>query len=128
MGKVILPLLSIKAERVKGLEKSKFSKPVAFNKKNLKDRIMLQHVKRRNFSGYVKKLIWEDIPQEKKKSLHEDNIEKVDSPTKQEKLPVKKEKKLSAAERIEQIKQQTKKQQLSQSSLPVYLPNKNINK
>lgn len=113
---------------MKTLEKSKFSKPVAFNKKNLKDRIMLQHVKRRNFSGYVKKLIWEDIPQEKKKSLHEDNIEKVDSPTKKEKLPVKKEKKLSAAERIEQIKQQTKKQQLSQSSLPVYLPNKNINK
>ena len=113
---------------MKVLEKSKFSKPVAFNKKNLKDRIMLQHVKRRNFSGYVKRLIWEDIPEKNKKMVHEDVSKQVDSPTKQEKQSIKKEKKLSAAERIEQIKQQTKKQQLSQSPLPVYLPNKNINK
>ncbi|MGR5968242.1 hypothetical protein ACT7C1_08165 [Bacillus paranthracis] len=41
--------------------------------------------------------------------VHEDVSKQVDSPTKQEKQSIKKEKKLSAAERIEQIKQQTKK-------------------
>ncbi|MEH6891866.1 hypothetical protein V7024_19690 [Bacillus sp. JJ864] len=109
------------------MEKSKLNKPVAFNKKNLKDCIILQHVKRRNFSGYVKKLIWEDIPEKNKKLLHEDMGVQVHSTIKQEKKIAKKEKKLSAAERIEHLKQQTKKQQPSQGPLPVFLPNKNIN-
>lgn len=42
-------------------EKNRFSKPVAFNHKNQKDQEILNHVKRRNFSGYVKKLILADI-------------------------------------------------------------------
>lgn len=42
-------------------EKNRFSKPVAFNHKNEKDQQILEHVKRRNFSGYVKKLILADI-------------------------------------------------------------------
>lgn len=42
-------------------EKNRFSKPVAFNKKNEKDQLILKHVNRRNFSGYVKKLILADI-------------------------------------------------------------------
>lgn len=42
-------------------EKNRFSKPVAFNHKNEKDQSILEHVKRRNFSGYVKKLILADM-------------------------------------------------------------------
>jgi len=42
-------------------EKNRFSKPVAFNNKNEEDQLILKHVKRRNFSGYVKKLILADI-------------------------------------------------------------------
>jgi len=42
-------------------DKNRFSKPVAFNKKNTEDKLILEHVKRRNFSGYVKKLILEDM-------------------------------------------------------------------
>lgn len=42
-------------------EKNRFSKPVAFNHKNEKDQKILDHVKRRNFSGYVKKLILADM-------------------------------------------------------------------
>jgi hypothetical protein len=42
-------------------DKNRFSKPVAFNNKNEKDQAILKHVSRRNFSGYVKKLILEDM-------------------------------------------------------------------
>lgn len=42
-------------------ERNKFSKPVAFNTKNLADVAVLEFVKRRNFSGYVKKLIMADM-------------------------------------------------------------------
>ena len=39
----------------------KFSKPVAFNRNNPTDLAILNYVKRRNFSGYVKKLIMADM-------------------------------------------------------------------
>ena len=42
-------------------EKNRFSKPVAFNNKNESDQKILKYVKKKNFSGYVKKLILEDI-------------------------------------------------------------------
>lgn len=42
-------------------EKSKFPKSVSFNKKNASDQAILKHVARRNFSGYVKKLILADM-------------------------------------------------------------------
>lgn len=45
--------------------KNRFSKSIAFNKTNEIDKQILNHVKRRNFSGYVKKLILADM---KKKS------------------------------------------------------------
>ncbi|MGH0951339.1 hypothetical protein [Bacillus mycoides] len=110
------------------MERSKFSKPVAFNKKNEKDRIMLQHVKRKNFSGYVKKLIWNDISDKHKKMPCEEDRKQVPSPIQQDEQNVTEKKKLSAAERIEQIKAQTKRQEPSKSSLPVFLPDKNIYK
>lgn len=42
-------------------ERHKFPKPVAFNTNNAIDRAMLEFVKKRNFSGYVKKLIIADM-------------------------------------------------------------------
>lgn len=53
------------------MEKNRFSKPVAFNHKNEKDQEILEHVKRRNFSGYVKKLILADIQKGKGNSFVE---------------------------------------------------------
>lgn len=43
------------------MSKSKFPKSVSFNLKNPNDLRILEHVKRRNFSGYVKNLILHDI-------------------------------------------------------------------
>ncbi|MRS25927.1 hypothetical protein [Bacillus sp. RIT694] len=105
---------------------AKFSKPVAFNEKNEKDRLMLQHVKRRNFSGYVKKLIWEDMSLEK---IEKEYTKQSEQP-KGEGIEIKTEKVITpapsskpklqptAAERIQQLKVQTKKQQTSSSPLP----------
>ncbi|HDX9654363.1 TPA: hypothetical protein ROY23_004884 [Bacillus wiedmannii] len=103
---------------------AKFSKPVAFNEKNEKDRLMLQHVKRRNFSGYVKKLIWEAMSlveaekerteqsEQPKTERKEIKIEKTPAPTPTTKTQP------TASERIQQLKSQTKKQQTPPSSLP----------
>lgn len=101
---------------------AKFSKPVAFNEKNEKDRLMLQHVKRRNFSGYVKKLLWGAMSLEKveKEHMKQSGQSKMDS------IEIKEEKKVipapkpqpTASERIQQLKSQTKKQQTSPSPLP----------
>ncbi|PHC14359.1 hypothetical protein [Bacillus toyonensis] len=101
---------------------AKFSKPVAFNEKNEKDRLMLKHVKRRNFSGYVKKLLWEAMSLEKIEKDHVKQSEKSNI----ENVEIKAEKKITpapkpqptASERIQQLKSQTKKQQTSSSPLP----------
>lgn len=45
------------------MSKNKFPKSVSFNIKNANDKRILNHVKRRNFSGYVKKLILADMAQ-----------------------------------------------------------------
>jgi len=101
---------------------AKFSKPVAFNEKNEKDRLILKHVKRRNFSGYVKKLLWEAMSLEKVDKEHMEQSEKPNV----ENVEIKLEKKITpankpqptASERIQQLKSQTKKQQTSPSPLP----------
>jgi hypothetical protein len=43
------------------MSENKVIKSVSFNITNEKDAAMLKHFKRRNFSGYVKKLIWNDM-------------------------------------------------------------------
>ena len=43
------------------MSERKFPKSVSFNTKNENDRAILEYVKRRNFSGYVKKLILADM-------------------------------------------------------------------
>lgn len=101
---------------------AKFSKPVAFNEKNEKDRLILKHVKRRNFSGYVKKLLWDAMSLEKVDKEHMEQSEKPNV----ENVEIKVEKKIThatkpqptASERIQQLKSQTKKQQTSPSPLP----------
>ncbi|SCN40994.1 Uncharacterized protein BC067498_05495 [Bacillus cereus] len=105
---------------------AKFSKPVAFNEKNEKDRLMLQHVKRRNFSGYVKKLIWEAmslVEAEKEHTKQSEQPKAEQAEIKTEKIltpaaPSKPKPQPTASERIQQLKSQTKKQQTPPSSLP----------
>jgi hypothetical protein len=46
---------------MKTMSGNKVIKPVSFNITKPDDVKMLEHLKRRNFSGYVKKLIWQDI-------------------------------------------------------------------
>jgi hypothetical protein len=55
----------------------KFAKSVSFNEKNETDKAILKHVARRNFSGYVKKLILEDMKnrEEKKKKQELEKME-----------------------------------------------------
>lgn len=43
------------------MTKNKFPKSVSFNLKNKTDQAILEYVKKRNFSGYVKKLIVADM-------------------------------------------------------------------
>ncbi|MGI0534930.1 hypothetical protein KFD70_21810 [Bacillus pfraonensis] len=102
---------------------AKFSKPVAFNEKNEKDRLMLQHVKRRNFSGYVKKLIWEAMNLKQEETAHTKESEQPEVivkeiPKEKEVKPAPIPQKQTASERIQQLKAQTKKQQTSSSPLP----------
>jgi hypothetical protein len=92
-------------------EKNRFSKPVAFNNKNEVDKKILKHVSRRNFSGYVKKLILEDI---KAKELAKGVILKDE---KEEKTTKFKEQDLTVAERLAQLKK---------AGNPAKLSNKNV--
>jgi hypothetical protein len=43
------------------MSSNRFAKSVSFNTQNDDDKRILNHIKRRNFSGYVKKLILQDI-------------------------------------------------------------------
>ncbi|ADY24852.1 hypothetical protein P4U05_20530 [Bacillus paranthracis] len=100
---------------------AKFSKPVAFNEKNEKDRLMLKHVKRRNFSGYAKKLIWEDMKkegkiQENQSEQHQIMKQDIIQESGSKSNPI--SHKPTASERIKKLKEKTKKQQASPSSLP----------
>lgn len=56
------------------MSKNKFPKSVSFNKNNADDKSILNHVKRRNFSGYVKKLILADMAQNGAEKLLDDEI------------------------------------------------------
>ncbi|MEK4444313.1 hypothetical protein [Niallia sp. FSL K6-0077] len=71
------------------MEKNRFSKPVAFNKTVTKDILILSHLKtKKNFSGYVKQLILNDI---------EKNSQKTPQPNKP----------LTNAERLKQLKKRS---------------------
>lgn len=85
---------------------NKVIKSVSFNQKNKDDEIILNHVKRRNFSGYVKKLILADI----RKKQNETNVQ-VEIKTK-----------LTTTQMIEQKKVEMKKGQKT-SAPSVFIPN-----
>lgn len=78
-------------------------KPVCFNAKNEAEAAMLKHVKRRNFSGYVKKLIAEDL----KRSEPAIDVQ-VEVPSLKGSAPIapEPERPATAAQRLEQLKQQ----------------------
>jgi hypothetical protein len=63
----------------------KFAKSVSFNEKNETDKAILKHVARRNFSGYVKKLILEDMKVREDKKKKESEVKEVKSSPEQNK-------------------------------------------
>lgn len=87
--------------------KNRFSKPVAFNSNNAEDQCILKHVSRRNFSGYVKKLILADIKgREDLKPQNEPIKEVLEHEPKE--LVKEVEKVLTAAEKMAQMKEKLK--------------------
>lgn len=54
----------------------KFAKSVSFNEKNETDKAILKHIARRNFSGYVKKLILEDMKAKELKKQKQEEVKK----------------------------------------------------
>jgi hypothetical protein len=93
-------------------QKNRFSKPVAFNKNNLDDQKILKHVSRRNFSGYVKKLILNDIRQREEEKAQKETDKTVENDKPKEDI-----KPTNAAERLEQLKQQQKRHGTSSAPL-----------
>ena len=90
---------------------NRFSKPVAFNRSKEIDKMILKHVARRNFSGYVKKLILADIEAKGKGKLKP-------TPKAQETPPItvvhpepsiEPDIQPTSSERLEQMKKQIKK-------------------
>ena len=76
------------------MSKHKFPKSVSFNLKNSVDQAILKHVKKRNFSGYVKKLILADM---KKKNIDIKESSQTETPlSKMEEL----QRKLDLAKRV----------------------------
>lgn len=93
------------------MSNNKVIKSVSFNKTSEDDKKMLKHInKKRNFSGYVKKLIMQDVLQKDQKNI----AEQIDLP---QELPEKKieERPLSPSEEIEQLRKQQKRLQQGQS-------------
>jgi hypothetical protein len=76
---------------------NKVIKSVSFNTVNAEDDFMLKTIKRRNFSGYVKKLIMEDL-----KAKAAEKGQEIELKPKQED-----NKPLSAKERLEMLKNQS---------------------
>jgi IS5 family transposase len=85
------------------MSKNRFSKPVAFNKNNPDDQKILKHVARRNFSGYVKKLILADIEAKEQEKAQNKAVEAV----KPEPTPAPRQE--TAAEKMARLREQIKK-------------------
>lgn len=76
---------------------AKTIKPISFNDKRSDEAEMLKHIKRRNFSGYVKKLIWEDM---QRKGALSSNL----TPAEESTPLLEETKPISAGERLERLK------------------------
>lgn len=83
---------------------NKVIKSVAFNKTNPVDVRILKAIRRRNFSGFVKKLILEFLDEkEKQKTFANQNKQTIEEKIEEIQAPQ------TAAERLEQMKTQIKK-------------------
>lgn len=82
--------------------KNKVIKSVGFNKTNQDDAMILKAINRRNFSGYVKKLILADIAESKPQLIQEKDQE-------QQQPKKEKPKEQTAADKLERLKQQQKR-------------------
>lgn len=94
------------------MSKNKKIKSVGFNVTNEKDQLILNAIKRRNFSAYVKKLLWDDLTTNGKIKPYSEN----DRPIREE---VKK--KASAADELKAMKQ--KKRSNGSTVKPPFMPN-----
>lgn len=87
--------------------KNKIIKSVHFNTKNKDDEYMLKAISKRNFSGYIKKLILADLKEkELLKAQSSDFIEGVEVA---EEAPKKEKQPLTAAEKMALMKERLKK-------------------
>ncbi|CAM4187751.1 hypothetical protein L1N85_11500 [Paenibacillus alkaliterrae] len=81
---------------------NKIVKSVSLNISNADDAAILKAIKRRNFSGYVKRLILADIKAREAETAVKNNFE----PSEEQTPALEPEKSLSAAERLEALKRQ----------------------
>lgn len=83
------------------MAQSKIVKPVSLNPNREEEALILKHVKRRNFSGYVKKLILADISARKEEKRQEGPAEaQIKRMPKEEQAPPAR----SAAEVLQEMK------------------------
>lgn len=83
------------------MSKNKVIKSVSFNITNADDAAMLEAIKRRNFSGYVKKLIKEDLSTQTEKTAQNEPVEV----EKEQSKP----KELTASEKMAKMREQMKR-------------------
>lgn len=82
---------------------AKTIKTTSFNDRNPNEAAMLKHVKRKNYSGYVKRLIWEDM--QRKDAQPDQEVDECAPEMESAPMP---EKEMSAAERLERLKSKPK--------------------
>lgn len=101
------------------MRKNNVIKSVSFNETNPDDRKMLKYIKRRNFSGYMKKLLLADIEAREQGATQNDSVLTQSEAITKEKyepelnhsitVPQPQEAPLSTSEKLEQMKRQSKK-------------------
>lgn len=101
------------------MRKNNVIKSVSFSETNPDDRKMLKYIKRRNFSGYMKKLLMADIEAREQEATQSDPVLTQPETITKEKyepasnhpidVPQPQEASLSTSERLEQMKRQSKK-------------------
>lgn len=84
------------------MSSNKVVKPVSFNISKPEEAALLKHVSRRNFSGYVKKLIAQDILHRKEEKAQERAAELLEEP------PIVVEEK-TAAQKLQDLKRINRK-------------------
>lgn len=99
------------------MRKNNIIKSVSFNDTNPDDRKMLKYIKRRNFSGYMKKLLMADIEAREQETAQKNPLpiqteaiaQEQCEPVSNHPIDAPQEVQLTASERLEQMKRQSKK-------------------